>query len=1289
MGSHKIFSLIILFTISFTCFSSAQIPDSLKTPYWDLVKLNNSGQYQEGLQKSKNLLAQEPNFSHTYGQLSLIFEKTEQVEQGLAYFDSLRQKDANNAYVYYAIALLEKSRGNHELAARNFKKCIKLNPEYDAAYFQLTAVYNSQKDLDAAEDFFQSKIKEDSLNAAAYYGLGCVYRFKTEWAKGAEAFSKCLNLNPELIQAYHLQGQMHEKQWDYKLALQAWEKGKSVASRLNDVELEGLITGAAGSAYYTLGERKKAVSYGQEALKLARSIADIKQQIKHLSNLSTAFTAVGEMEKALKGIEEGLSIARKFNDKYYEEILFGNMSALALHRGDAKTAFEYATKALKMGETRGDSHAVALHTWKLGNAYWFKANFQEALKNYRRANRIMRMEGDQRSMSYLLGTIGTIYRNMGQISTAIDTFQHALQLAKAINAKPQEFYLLGSLGYAYAGWSDYSNAFRYFNQALSIAESLGDMPNTAVYIGNIGLVYMMWGNYSKSLSYLQRALQHDQKLNNLRGVLRHLNNIAHIYEMQGNYVTALDTQKKALGLADSLGLKHLSTALLQNIGIVHQKVGEYDKALNYFAKTLELSKESQERELNASILLNIGTVYEVKGRDSLALEKYTESLHVAEKVGDVKERAAALTAIGNIYANRKNLSLALDNYNQALAISKKIGQKDQQGRLYYNLGQVYFEQGDLQATRSFYQKALQIANEMETFELFYESLAGLAAIAEHEQNGDLAKSYYDQAIDRIESVRTRLKIEPYKTTFMEDKIPIYEGVISLLLRQGQFEQAYAYLQRFRARSFLEILAPERIDIAEGISPARFEQYRLYEQKLRETYERLGKEYKKTEQQRNQGLVAALEDSLQKIRQGHQNVLDEIRLHHPRYAELTGVKQPLRLAEIQKEALQPGVSLVEYFVSPKLAAAWVIDSEGSHCEILGVNGEELRTMVEHLRQPFREIKEGKITNLAEVRFDLELSQQLYESIFRPLEKYLVRNAQVIIVPDGILHYLPYEALVTKIEKKRPEPRVLFSRYQNAHFLIEKYAISYTPAATILALERPGVQPLKHPKGELLAFGKPDFGVFKQVGAEVASKDYFPTEMTLKMSPHLMLAPLSDQDVNAVSQIMKPANIFIDDEATEDRFKQEAKHYRNVYLSTHAIVDEDQPMYSLVAFAQDDDSDEDGFLHTYEVFNQPLSADLVTLSACETGLGKLSRGEGFIGLTRAFLYAGARSVLVSMWSVDESTALLMQHFYKNLKNGKPKTEALRQAKLTLLKTSEHGMSFSHPFLWAPFVLVGQPF
>ncbi|UCE20631.1 MAG: CHAT domain-containing protein [Gemmatimonadota bacterium] len=183
------------------------------------------------------------------------------------------------------------------------------------------------------------------------------------------------------------------------------------------------------------------------------------------------------------------------------------------------------------------------------------------------------------------------------------------------------------------------------------------------------------------------------------------------------------------------------------------------------------------------------------------------------------------------------------------------------------------------------------------------------------------------------------------------------------------------------------------------------------------------------------------------------------------------------------------------------------------------------------------------------------------------------------------------------------------------------------------------------------------------------------------------PKSEEEIHEITRIMKPSQKFLKGQAKEEFFKQDAEEFEIIHLATHGILEEKQPLYSRIILAQDDDPAEDGFLQTFEIFNMDLKADLVVLSACETGLGELSMGEGLIGLTRAFLYAGVQSVIVSLWSVEESTSQLMKHFYQNLKDGMNKTEALRQAKIKLIHTREEGLSYAHPFLWAPFVLVGD--
>ena len=1288
MLSRKVFYFLTLIAISYPCVIHAQVPDRLKNPYWDLVRLNNSNQYQTAILQGKILVAQEPQFSHAYAQLATAFEKAERIEQGLAYFDSLRQASPDNPYVHYTIAVLEKSRKNFEKAIGSLKICIKLKPKYERAYFLMVNVADSLRDLEIPRSYFRSLLQEDSLNAAAHYGLGCISQSKKEWADGANEFAKAIEINPELVHAYYLKGLMHANQRDYQKALETWNKGTDVAARLNDIELQGMMTGTAGTAYHELRRWQEAIANLEKALQIARDLGDRKQEEKHLSSLAAPYAGLGKPKKALELYREALAIARGINDRESEETVLGSMSSICNTLSAYSESIRYGTTALKMAEARGDSGAVAKYCLSLAGAYGPQAQYELALQYSQRALNIRQNEagGDRKSIVSILNNMGMAYKEMGDIPKAIETFDRALTIARAISNPRSEMLILGNLGYAYSGLSEYSKADDYFHQALDIAEQTNDLGAKGLHLGNIGVNLKKWGNFTKALRYMQEALDIHRQIPSPRDMVRHYANMANIYEIRGDYVQALDLEKKALAISDSIGTRSYTVFILRNLGVAYEKIGDFEEALRYCERALKLAREIPVKESLSSIHLSMGVVHENKGNDRKALQKFKESLQSAQGVGNQEDEIAALTAIGDIHARKKQYSNALKYYNEALTLAKNIGQKNQEGRLYLNMGTVHLEKGDLPTALPFFEKALNEGTQMDAFDLSYESLGGIAAVEAKQKRYDEAIEHYDQAIEKIESVRERLRIESYKTTFMESKISIYESIITLLIRLKRFEDAYEYLQRFRARSFLDILSPERIDITEGISTERFERYRFWEQKLRETYERLGNEYDKSEARRDRRLVAALADSLQKIRQEHEKILDEIRLHHPRYAELTGITQPLSLQDVQRKVVQSGMTVLEYFVGPEAVAAWVIQSDTFYCEVLQTKRGELGKMVEQLRQPFKDVKEGKTRNFFDVSFDLKLAQRIYERIFQPIEKHLAKNNQLLIVPDGILHYLPFEALVTRIEKKPHDPQVHFSRYENAHYLIEKYPIAYAPSASISALERSVGESKKEAVGQLLAFGNPDYGRFKEIVPGDEHKYPTVVTMSLKMSKGLILAPLSDRDVREVSKIMQPATVFLDKEATEDRFKENAARFPDVYVSSHAIVDESRPLYSLIAFAQDDDPKEDGFLHTYEVFNLHLNADLVTLSACETGLGKLSRGEGFVGLTHAFLYAGARSVLVSLWSVDESTSRIMKDFYQNLKKGMTKTEALRQAKMKLIKTRDNGISFSHPFLWAPFVLVG---
>jgi len=295
-------------------------------------------------------------------------------------------------------------------------------------------------------------------------------------------------------------------------------------------------------------------------------------------------------------------------------------------------------------------------------------------------------------------------------------------------------------------------------------------------------------------------------------------------------------------------------------------------------------------------------------------------------------------------------------------------------------------------------------------------------------------------------------------------------------------------------------------------------------------------------------------------------------------------------------------------------------------------------------------------------------ELYRILLeKPLSDLLQTEKELIIVPDDILHYLPFEILVTQSDDRE------------VHYLVESHSVKYSPSASLLPKKNTKEKTLKN---NILALGNPDFEYDQSNGLLdwVNSILHFKTVLRGERFEPL---PYAEHEVNIIAENFQTSTVLIGEEATEENFKKLAPDYDYLHIATHNLTDDKHPMYSKIILAHSQNEFEDGLLQTYEIYNMKLKADLVVLSGCNTGLGKLSRGEGLVGMSRAFMFAGVPNLLVSLWPVsDESTAELMNHFYTNLRNGASKTEALRQAKLILIESTDWKRD---PFYWGAFVLI----
>jgi CHAT domain-containing protein len=442
------------------------------------------------------------------------------------------------------------------------------------------------------------------------------------------------------------------------------------------------------------------------------------------------------------------------------------------------------------------------------------------------------------------------------------------------------------------------------------------------------------------------------------------------------------------------------------------------------------------------------------------------------------------------------------------------------------------------------------------------------------------------------------------------------------------------------------------------------------------------------EQRNAPLIAKLQSDLAQIQTDHARLLTSMAQGQYRYAAPTTLAASL--AGPVKAALGASRVLVEYLVTDDRSYAFVVSTSGVKVVPLAVGRASLRQQVQRLLAPFRQLRSGAV-DLARLDYDTHAAYALYRAIFAPVQPFLGRASDIVIVPDDLLNVLPFDALVEKEPGGATRGQVLHAELADQAFLLRRYAISYLFSSAQLLSSAGAAGPPQAPK-RLFAMANPTGG---RAQPDPAHDD--PLKRQLRsgaFDAYFEPLPGADAEVRQIARNFAPGSstIVTGGLATEAAYRSHAGEASVVHFATHAMASDSQPLYSTLILASDAKAGDDGFLQAYEVLRTPLRADLVVLSGCETALGSEDWGQGLVGLVAAFEQAGARSVLATLWSIDESTSDVMAAFYRAMSQGSTPAAALRQAKLQLMQRrmplGNVEISLAHPFFWAPFKLMGAP-
>lgn len=900
----------------------------------------------------------------------------------------------------------------------------------------------------------------------------------------------------------------------------------------------------------------------------------------------------------------------------------------------------------------------------IGHHYWNRSNLRKAQDYFLQAVQAIQHSGDKEEWARYLYNVGLMHCYLGDPKKGREVYHQALDIDQQIGNKAHEAQILRSIGFTYYQISQYAQAMTFYQKALEAARAAVDTAGEFRYMMDIGLVYWERGGYAEAVATYRESLTHAQNRKDQNAEYEACRHLGNAYWTMGNYSLALEFYLQSLDISKSLDHKLKESFILNNIANVYYRTGHTGKALEYYNESLAILREAGAKPRVGICLNNIANIYFQKGNYPLAMDCYQQALEIARESGNKKMEANRMRNLANCYARSGSVHEAEKYFHEALKIAKTIGAKELEAKIYENQGHLFLSSNHLDQAHSSFSEALRIAQHLGLPAIVWPAYAGLGSVLEKQNRSAEAINFFRQAIDVIEDIRSQITLEEHKSGFLAGKIKVYESLINLLVEQngkypveGFDKEAFHFMERAKARAFLDSLGTGDAALRSNLSAVLRED----ESKLTKAISSIQTELvvPGLSPENRQRLLKKLE----KAEENYAYLVQKIRRQSAQYAQLI-YPEPYGLEDIQRRLPDNETALIEYFIGEVNSFVFCLTQDKFIASKMVPDSDLQEKVTDYIK-------------LLSARSDREFTahaagHRLYRDLMGPVEDIFKKRKNLIIIPDSALNYLPFETLILS---KAPE--------QN-RFLIEDFNISYAPSSSsllnILERQRPASQ-----QKELLAFANPEYIFENEKRSEIKAEEIlreFYLEQGFDFSPLVF----SEKEVKSIAKLFKKKlrDINTKDKAKEEYLKEVSlADYKIIHFATHGLIDDRVPHRSAVILSLDDDSTEDGFFQAREVFNTRLNADLVVLSACQTGKGKLEKGEGVSGLYRAFLHAGSRSVLMSLWSInDKATAEFMKSFYGELAVGRSKSDALRETKLRMISSK-----YRNPFYWAAFVLNGE--
>ncbi|HBB31349.1 MAG TPA: hypothetical protein DDZ80_17995 [Cyanobacteria bacterium UBA8803] len=1207
-----------------------------------------------------------------------------------------------------------------------------------AAFHQIGLVYNSREEYQQALDYYhralaiQREVSDGPSARVTLYRIGKIYDRLEEYQKALAYYQQALAIRQEVSNGKNQNVACRDRAWqgitltgtgrvyqrlkEYQQALDYYQQALTIRQELSNCAKEDIprsydrgatLLHNMGLVAQELGKYQQALNYYQQALVIYEEVDEPDEQWAILNRIGIVYRQLGEYQQALDYFQQ----AQKMNlliGHFGQGGAFNNIGLVYDHLGEYQQALNFYQKALKFAQKIGDRAGEGVTLNNIGAVYHKLEKYQQALDSYQKALAIVQEVGDRKAEGVILNNMGAAYHKRGESQQALDRYQQALVIVQEIGEKAFAAITLNNIGLTYDHLGESQQALDYYQQALAIQQEIGDdssqgkpaFPVTLnlepllipaqpileradeeLRLYQQGMQLSKQGQYREALLSFQQALVITRELGDRTREWHNLNQIGLVYQSVGEYTLALDFFSQALAIPKQAFED--TGAIHYNMGIVYQQLGQYQLALDFYQKASEIARKGNDKAGRVRILNTIGNVYSKLQQYDLARDSFSQALAIIPTLNFEKKilEGATLHNMANIYREQEKYDLALDLFEQALTIYKQFGSKEAQAGIIHNIGKVYFEQGQYDLAWDLYQQALVIAQEIGNKAGEGQTLKNIGYLLEKQNQPELAIVFFKQSVNAREAIRNNIKKLPqeFQQSYTETIAEDYRHLADLLLKQNRILEAQRVLDLLKVQELDTYLRNVRgtRGTAQGIPNLP------PEQQLEDSYQvildraiTLGKELTQLRQQGNrtpeeEQRITQLVKAQEKITEDFNTFIasDEV---EALIAQLTPKTRKPDLVDDLEDLIglqdnlsnlqQNAVLLYPLILDDRIELILTTPDSPPIRRTVPVTKVQLNQAIVEFRQALQNpTSDAKIP-----------AQQLYNWLIKPLAADLkAAEAQTIIyAPDSQLRYIPLSAL-----------------YDGQQWLVQRYRVNNITATSLTDLNSKP-QPQLQVLAGAFATGNYSFDISGQ-------------------RFNFSGLPFAKLEVETLAKTVPNTTGLLDNAFTPEATIPQMDNYSVVHFATHGAFVVGTPEESFILFG----NGARVTLKDIEKWNLK-NVDLVVLSACETGIGgKLGNGEEILGLGYQMQRAGARAVIASLWTVDDGgTQALMNGFYAALQAGKiTKAEALRQAQISLITgnytalgeqrglnvverfpdnlSSRVANQLSHPYYWAPFILIGN--